>query len=637
MDRQDKVAPPGLGEAALRDLVDAAFDALVITHAGNVVFANRSFAELYGAPAHELVGMSMVEFVAPESRALVFAHMSRPEMTRYEAVGMRRDGSRIEVEICAHTGTYENLPVRISAIRVITERKLAEQALRRSEAQLRLLIERIRDAIVVEREGSIVFANAAALQYVGYANVGEVAGMKAIDFVHPGDRASVLARLREAREALPSARITARIVRRDGSIGTVELATASLDAFDGGPANVVLARDITERQQMEARLVQTNLLSSIGMLAAGIAHEINNPLAYVTLNLGVMARKLDALRTAHDGRDLARAAALSRELEDLLAITRDGADRVQRIVHDVRVFARGSGDTRAPVALPLVLDSTIQLALNSIRHRAQLVREYEPVPLVAADEPRLGQLFLNLLINALQAFDDEPPTDRPAEIRVRTATAADGAACIEITDTGRGIAAEMLGRVFEPFFTTKPPGVGTGLGLPICRSIVNALGGTIEIQSELGRGTTCRVTLPALARAATAEPAAQTAQPTPAARARLRVLVVDDEPVLLRTLGDELGQDHEVTCVASGAEAIAHIRDAEFDVVLCDVMMPAVSGIDVLQAVRRDRPELEPRIIFMTGGAFTPTARSFLASVSNAKLEKPFTYEELMHAIAGVG
>jgi PAS domain S-box-containing protein len=630
MGGDEKVAPPGLGEAALRDLVDAAFDALVITHAGKVIFANRAFVEMHGGTADEIIGYSLLDFVAPECHELVIAQMSRPTDARYEAVGLARDGGRVDVEICAQHGTFEGKPVRISAIRVITERKRAEEALRRSETRLRRLIEHIQDMIVVERRGAVLFANPAALRYLGFADAAELVGTKALALVHPGDRGSVLASWAGAHDACARS-VTARVVRRDGTVGTVEIAIAPMDdAYDGAPANVVLARDISERQQIEARLIEVDLLSSIGMLAAGIAHEINNPLAYVTLNLGVIARQLAALRATVQA---PRALELCGDIEELLATTQHGADRVQQIVRDVRVFARQSSDVRAPVALPQVLDATIQLALNSIRHRAELVREYEPVPIVDADEPRLGQLFLNLLINALHAFDDEP--GQRAEIRVRTGTAADGAAFVEIADTGRGIPADVLGRVFEPFFTTKAPGVGTGLGLPICRSIATTLGGTIEIASTVGRGTTCRVTLPARASRVERSVAPMVAPPR-AAPARRRVLIVDDEPQLLRTLGETLGQIHDVTCTASGAEAISLLLSGAFDVVLCDVMMPTTSGVDVFDTVRRERPGLERRIVFMTGGAFSPGAHDFLATVPNRKLEKPFTLDEVVRALADV-
>jgi PAS domain S-box-containing protein len=629
-----KVAPHDLGEPALRDLVDAAFDALVISHAGKVIFANRSFQEMYGATADEIVGCSVLDFVAPEARHLVMASMAGSGDTRYESVGMRRDGSRIDVEICARTGTYDGKSVRISAIRVITERKLAEQTLRRSEARLRRLFERIQDAIIVERGGAVVFANPAALQYLDYPSLADITGTSVETLIHPGDRAAVRAAQTHGPDDPTPSLVTARIVRRDGSIGTAEIATASIDELDGAPANVLLARDVSERMRMETRLVQVDLLSSIGTLAAAIAHEINNPLAYVSLNLRLMAEKVAALGATTDGADRSRALELHRELEDLLAVTQDGAGRVQQIVRDVRVFARGSTEVRSPVNLPRVLDSTIQLAWNSIRHRAHLVRDYQPVPRVDADEPRLGQLFLNLLINALHAVDDDVDAGRTAEIRVRTDTAADGAAIIEITDTGHGIAPDVLGRVFEPFYTTKPPGVGTGLGLPICRAIVSSFRGTIELDSTLGEGTTCRITLPPAGTTHAAEPPPARALERASTRRRLNLLIVDDEPSLLRSLANLLGHEHDVRCTASGDEAIALILGGTFDAVLCDVMMPHTSGMDVFHATARERPDLARRVVFMTGGAFTPAARHFLASVPNRRLEKPFTFEELERALA---
>jgi PAS domain S-box-containing protein len=620
-----KVAPPQLDEGALRDLVDAAFDALVIAHMGNVVFANRSFVEMYGGTAEDVLGRSMLDFVAPESRETVIAKMTAGIESRYEAVGLRRDGTRIDVEICARAATYEGKPVRVSAIRYITDRKLAEQALRRSEARLRLLIERITDIILVQRDGRVVFANPAALRYLDYATVSDIIGKDVLDLVHPGDQERVRSHLAHPP---PSALVNARIVRRDGSGGIAEIATAAIDEFDGGPAVVVLARDIAERQTMESRLVQADLLSSIGMLTAGIAHEINNPLAYVTLNLEVMVRKLAALRHRLGPAPAAAANEQLCDLEQLLTMTREGADRVRHIVHDFRVFARGSGGGRSVVDLTNVLDATIKLAF-SLRDAARVVRDYEPVPLVEADEPRLGQLFLNLVTNALQAFDDESASGN--EVHVRTRTSPEGAAVIEITDNGRGIPYEVLGRVFEPFFSTKAVGVGTGLGLPICQSIVAALGGALTLESTIGRGTTCRVILPALAHGETKDaPPVVTKAPTRNCR---RVLVVDDERALLRTLGEELGRQHDVTCTASGSDAIDLILNGAFDAVVCDVMMPSTSGIEIFNAVRAKRPGLEKRFVFMTAGACTQPAREFLASVPNRKIEKPFTCGELEDAI----
>ncbi|MEJ7728965.1 MAG: PAS domain S-box protein [Polyangiaceae bacterium] len=482
-----RMAPAQLDESALRALVEAAFDALVIAHAGRVVFANRAFCQMSGWSMEEIRGRSVMDFVAEESRPLVMARMMSGDHDRYEARGLRRDGSTIAVEICARECEYQGQPARVTAIRYIEDRRRAEEALRRSEARLRGVIERLPDMIVVQRAGVIVFANPSALAYVGATRLDQLVGRALADMVHPDEREAAIERAQSTFEnQVPGPLQSFRTLRGDGKYGVLEVASAPMD-FDGEPAVLVIARDVSERKELETRLLQADLLASMGMLAAGITHEINNPLAYILLNLDLLANRVRSLLKHSDisGGELAarEREALGQEITRLLADTREGAGRVQRIVHDFRVFARG-GDGR-PKLLDLreVLDSTVKLTQNELRHRARLTRDYQPVPLVNADEARLGQLFLNLLVNALQALpmDSSPEA---TEIRVATRTASDGAAVVDIADSGVGIPQELLDRVFEPFFTTKPADVGTGLGLSICRSIVTGLGGTIEIQSE---------------------------------------------------------------------------------------------------------------------------------------------------------
>src|SRR4029079_12566875 len=177
-----------------------------------------------------------------------------------------------------------------------------------------------------------------------------------------------------------------------------------------------------------------------------------------------------------------------------LAEARQGAERVRNIVRDLRVFARGDEEQSGPVALRRVLDSSINIAWNEIRHRARLVKDYGDTPMVEANESRLGQVFLNLLLNAAHAIS-EGETERN-EIRVSTRTDGRGHAIIEIRDTGGGIPPDIRDRIFDPFFTTKAAGEGTGLGLWICSGILSALGGEISVDSDVGRGSTFRVMLP---------------------------------------------------------------------------------------------------------------------------------------------
>ena len=245
--------------------------------------------------------------------------------------------------------------------------------------------------------------------------------------------------------------------------------------------------DITERKEMQERAIGAERMAALGTLAGGIAHEINNPLSYMLSNLRFLS---DAL--AGPGDSSGRLA----EAKEVAEETIQGAERIRRIVQELLAFARPSKEMK-PVDLHRVLDLAVNIASSEIRFRARLVRDYQAVPAVFGDESRLGQVALNLLINAAQAIPEGTP-DRN-QIRVSTRTDDSGRALFEIRDTGRGIPAEIRGRVFEPFFTTKPVGVGTGLGLSICHGIVSSLGGEITLESEVGKGTAFRVLLPAMA------------------------------------------------------------------------------------------------------------------------------------------
>jgi two-component system, cell cycle sensor histidine kinase and response regulator CckA len=274
-----------------------------------------------------------------------------------------------------------------------------------------------------------------------------------------------------------------------------------------------------------------------------------------------------------------------------------------------------------------VLELAINMAFNEIRHRARLVKDYGEVPAVEADEARLGQVFLNLLVNAAHAIR-EGQVERN-EIRVRTRTDRAGRAVIEIRDTGCGIAPDVLGRIFDPFFTTKAVGDGSGLGLAICHGVVAALGGEITVESEPGKGSVFRVALPpAPLGSGTGAPASRARSSFESDR-RGRVLVIDDEAMLTTTI-QRILHKHEVTVAGSGREALEKIAaGADFEVILCDLMMPEMTGMDFHAELARLHPELLDRVVFLTGGAFTPAARAFLDGVPNDRLEKPFDPQNL--------
>lgn len=399
-----------------------------------------------------------------------------------------------------------------------------------------------------------------------------------------------------------------------------------LDSAGLAHGGVCLVEDVTERRKLEARLAQSDRLASVGTLAAGVAHEINNPLAYVLSNLEYARKRFDEIASMIHELD-------ARErITEALEHARDGAVRVQTIVRDLKTFSRGGDESRRNVYLERAIEAALTMAHPLIRGRARILRDYRPTAAVWADEGRLAQVFLNLVINAAQAIPDGAPARN--EIRVRVFETDDGRVCGEVTDTGEGIGPEMLSRVFEPFFTTRASGVGTGLGLSVCHGLVTSFGGEISVESQRGKGTTFRVVLPRSseehdARDALAERKKRNSRPR-----RRRLLVVDDETLLARSIELQLQEDHDVEIVATGHDAIERLKlEPALDLVLCDMMLPDISGIEVYEQAQALQNGSHERFVFMTGGSFTPRVFKFLRDNGVPCLEKPFTAEQLKEII----
>jgi CheY-like chemotaxis protein len=266
------------------------------------------------------------------------------------------------------------------------------------------------------------------------------------------------------------------------------------------------------------------------------------------------------------------------------------------------------------------LDSAIRVVFAEIQGKARLVKQYTDVPLVMANAGQLGQVFVNLLLNATYAVGDGGPDDNV--IRVSTAAVSDQV-LVEVSDSGEGIPVEVQSHIFDPFFTTKPAGVGTGLGLSICHGIVQSLGGTISVDSEAGRGSVFRITLPRSTQTAGSSFPPPAGTPIPARRGR--VLVVDDQSLVAHAVKSLLDAHHDVSVATSGAEALEVLTadPSGFDVVLCDLHMAGISGIDLYERLVAGVPETAKRMVFMTGGAFTDRSRDFLARVKNRCIDKP--------------
>jgi CheY-like chemotaxis protein len=387
---------------------------------------------------------------------------------------------------------------------------------------------------------------------------------------------------------------------------------------------VAIWHDVTDERAAQAQLLVADRMASVGTLAAGVAHEINNPLATVMANLGLAVEDVAALARRPE-----LAGALG-ELEAELGDATEAADRVRLIVRDLKLFSRGEEELRGPVDVHAVLDSALRMAWNEVRHRAQVVKRYGTVAAVDANASRLGQVFLNLIVNAAQAIPAGQADINEIRLRTEVSEEAGGRVVVEVEDTGPGIPPEVLGRLFTPFFTTKPVGAGTGLGLSICQRLVAGLGGEITVRSRVGQGTTFRVALPVAALGEQTAAAAGAGRPRSASR-RGHILVVDDEELIVTAVRRILGREHDVTGVTQAQEALAAILAGDrWDLILCDLMMPVMTGMDLHAALSAAAPDQAGRMVFLTGGAFTAASRTFLGATTRAYLEKPFEVNALL-------
>jgi two-component system, cell cycle sensor histidine kinase and response regulator CckA len=504
----------------------------------------------------------------------------------------------------------------------------ARRVLRRSESKYRTLFEESRDGLLLSApDGRLIDANAAAITLFGYADKEEFLqlGTSALYYSPPDAERERLGRMfDEGGSSLREADMDVR--HKDGRKLNVVVSSTPIRDEAGAIAGFrTIIRDVTESKALEARLRQMQKLEAVGLLAAGVAHEINNPLTYVVGNVEALREELRRYA------DSARPSGISEAIRARIAEACEGAQRVRQIVRDLKTFARLDEEERGAVDVVAVLDKAIKLAAAEIRYRARLHAELKAVPPAAANEGRLSQVFVNLLVNAAQAIE-EGAVERN-EIRIIT-SANDSEVKVEISDSGRGIAPEHLERLFDPFFTTKSASGGSGLGLAICYKIVTSYGGRIDVDSRVGAGTRFTVRLP-IAQVAPAPAQPVVAEPAPhALTTRPRVLVVDDEPFVLSTIKMILDREHDVVGVASGSEALRLLDgDARFDLVLCDLMMQRGSGMELYaELVRRDSP-LARRMAFMTGGAYTPEASRLLANSGNPCIDKPFGPAELRSVV----
>jgi len=585
----------------------------------------------------ELIGHPPLAFVHPDYHPIVQKRTARiygkeEVEPLIETQWLKKDGSLLGVEASGISILYEGKPAVMAVLRDTAPRKKAEETLRRSEENFRSIIQQMPDGVLIVDRDKVLFTNRTFAGLLGYLGPEELEGLPKLALVHPDHHAVIGERIdRIIGKGGANPLLKLKMLAKGGK--PVEFESASISIrFEGKPAVMAVLRDITLQNQLEQQAILNEKLSTVGTLAAGIAHEINNPLTYVLANLIFLAENLDELQERMKGKGHTDETYpnLFKEMRAELADTRQGGERIREIVRGLKSFVRSDEDTVALVDLNQVVDSAINMTFNEFRHKARVEKNFTPrLPGLVANGGKLQQVFINLLINAAQAIEGNDPAEN--KIHVRTGQ-RDGGLFVEFTDTGKGIPESVLPHIFDPFFTTKAVGVGTGLGLSICEKIVKFYKGTLEVKSQVGEGTVFTVGLP-LENGFKAPGA----DPPPKALQELgRVLIVDDEPANLEVLKHVLKKKSNVLSAMTGLDALAILEreGGKVDSIICDLNMPDMDGIAFYKAVSQKFPGLEKRFVFITGGLFMEESIEFLKSIPNTCLEKPFEFEDLLNSVS---
>ncbi|MGB5222296.1 MAG: ATP-binding protein [Polyangiales bacterium] len=508
-----------------------------------------------------------------------------------------------------------------------------------TETQSRLLLTRATDGIiVVDAATRVLFANPAACALLGApceALLGEPFGHAVPD---------------EGRQ------VVFRAQSSDGQ--SLQLtATAMVSIWDGREATILQIQP-TQRPSappsappslpphLSAPRVSEDRLRAVGRLAAGLAHEVNNPLTFVLANLESLRESHQAIRrfihllrvdlstreavTPQSFEQLAGEANLQEVIDDAADMLTDcykGMHRIQDIARSLGTFSRADDDHAEMIDLTRIVDDACAMVFNQIRYRARLVKRFEPIPLVAAFPGRIAQALVNLLTNAAEAIEGGAYEKH----RIVVSTRLDGDhVVIGVRDTGAGIGEEHRDRIFTAGFTTKAGQGGMGLGLASCRRVAEEHGGRLDVHHLHEGGTRFELIIPVETGFEVTETHHDSLPVSEAPLTRSRLLIVDDDAMVLSALRRRLRRRYDVVTALGGVEALALLAaDPEFDSIVCDLMMPRVDGKSFYDAIVAENPELAERIVFMSGGAFTPRLRKFAASVRNPVLQKPVSREDL--------
>ncbi|HET6519532.1 MAG TPA: PAS domain S-box protein, partial [Geminicoccaceae bacterium] len=597
----------------------------------SITFVNNAYVRQLGRPREDLIGGSALDLVTVEQRAWFTRQLAgltpdRPTVSYELEVPLPGGGTGWEAWTDRALFDDAGRLIEYQSVgRDITEQRLAAERLQASERRFRAIAEAHPVPVVIScvDRAKFLFVSPPCVELLGMP-LDELYRVDTTRFyADPGERARVIERIR--REGTLDG-YEARLRRGDGTVFWASF-TSKLITFEGEEAMITALTDLTERKQAEteiarqrAALHQRDKMSALGSLLAGVAHELNNPLSVV------VGQSLLLEETSADPKVKQRAAKV-----------RQAADRCARIVKTFLAMVRQRAPERAPVDLNALVRDSLELVAYALRTGdVRVRRELAPdLPPLWGDADQLNQVVANLLANAQQALLERPGE---RELVVRTSADPDGRSLrLEVADNGPGVPEALRPRIFEPFFTTKPEGIGTGIGLSVCRNIVEAHGGRIALAGRPGGGAVFAVTLPIDAgprRGVTdkAAPAAGAAAVRP-----LSVLVVDDEPDIARMLVDILRADgHEAAVAESGRAALERLAERDFDLILSDLRMPDLDGPGLYRELEASGRHPLGRIAFITGDTLGVGVSRFLAETAVPYLEKPFVPEDVRGLIARV-
>lgn len=592
-----------------------------------ILYVNEALAHLVGRAPQDLLGQEpwslLVEDEAPRLREMHEERLRGRRVPGKLTTKIRTPSGTVPVEVSATAVGIGNGAVTVCFIEDITDQLRAVEELRSSEARFAQLLDSAPDGVIMLRADRVLSANRVAAGMLGIEEPEYLTGASVRQFVAPQAHAALDELARVSDESM--GRHTRPILLTTVDERSLEVSAVPMK-YEGQSLVLAFLREVTERDAMHARLVQAERLAAIGLLASGVVHEINNPLTYVLLHLQYLHKELP--KAAFDP---SRVAKLMHHLEE----ASHGASRVQNIVKDLRSFSRTEGEPLVSVDLHRVVEAAVAMVQPELEGSVPVHRDVPRDLYVLGIAPKMEQVVLNLLTNAAHSLG---AGGRPQEITVRANVLARGKVYLTVTDSGPGVPDDVKERVFDPFFTTKPRGKGTGLGLPICRSIVDSFGGRIWFSDAPQGGAQVNIELQAAAAPErNVEPASSTRDALKLVRdAKPTVLIIDDERPVVTMLARFLESTYEVKHTTVPDEALTLLSTHRFDVILCDVMMPGMSGIDLYRAASERSPGSERRMVFMTGGGLHPEIYEFLRDAERPKLEKPFDIQELKRVLQQV-